>query len=76
MVKAMVLNGDYRTAERQWTRNRDVVLYRMTLFAFSCPAVLEAAAHEKKREENQKTERSGGRKQDWVCLISINPRLL
>ena len=38
----------------KWSSNRDVVLYRMTLFAFSCPAVLEAAAHEKKGKKTKK----------------------
>ena len=33
--------------------NRDVVLYRMTLFAFSCPAVLEAVAYEKKGKKTK-----------------------
>jgi len=37
-----------------WSSNRDVVLYRMTLFAFSCPAVLEAAAHENKKKKTKK----------------------
>jgi hypothetical protein len=39
----------------KWSRNRDPVQCVHDWFAFSCSAVLEAAAHEKKSEELEKT---------------------